>query len=820
MDHFILNDTCESQKYTAEGTPVSSKPIQRDRASHGAKLIRQLDDAWEENSQQRANFISVKDRKGTYIEFQGAENYELVTKSLENMQQGIRLLNVREDIHTNSGKIQSATVFIPDGKENYFNKKIQAYLDDEKNKPLAESIETVKLAVISSFWIGDVNDIPNTTPVWCEFWLRTTYSAEKAEAERFYSICDTYGMEHKDRCIIFPEKAVTMVRTSRNDIQKLIDASANIAEIRRAPEMADFYTEMSAYEAEDWIKNLKERLSINSDGAYVCILDTGVNSGHPLLECVLKPNYIQTIDDAWGTDDRDGHGTNMAGVCEYFDLETVLTSASPVEINHSLESVKILKDANTGKEPEMYGLVTSDAASLAEIANPNVKRVYCMAVTADEYSSKDGSPSSWSGELDDIICGVGDGIKKLFVVSAGNVSLDELKVVTYPSANQNHSVENPGQSWNAITVGAYTDKILIDDSNFDEWNPLSEAGGLSPFSSTSLTWDDKWPIKPDILMEGGNAISDGVNVDICDNVSILTTYKKSFSNRYFTTINATSAATAQAAYMAAELMSRYPDLWEETIRALMIHSAEWTEQMKKQFCQDEKKTKGIRELLRCCGYGIANLERAEESYENSVNMIIQERIQPYTKAKGSKYEMNEMHIHELPWPTDLLQTLGNTEVKMKVTLSYYIEAAPDQKGWDNRYRYASSALRFGVIDKTQSKTDFIKRINVNARESGKKDDKGAGKPNSGRWYLGKNNRDVGSIHSDTWTGPAVDLAECKYIAIYPVIGWWRERHNLGRVNDSMRYALVVSLSTPEQEVDFYTPIQTIIEEKVAEAVRV
>ena len=77
------------------------------------------------------------------------------------------------------------------------------------------------------------------------------------------------------------------------------------------------------------------------------------------------------------------------------------------------------------------------------------------------------------------------------------------------------------------------------------------------------------------------------------------------------------------------------------------------------------------------------------------------------------------------------------------------------------------------------------------------------------------NRDVGSIHSDVWTGPAVDLADCNYIAVYPVIGWWRERHNLGKFNEKMRYSLIVSISTKEENIDFYTPIQTIIASTIA-----
>ena len=250
----------------------------------------------------------------------------------------------------------------------------------------------------------------------------------------------------------------------------------------------------------------------------------------------------------------------------------------------------------------------------------------------------------------------------------------------------------------------------------------------------------------------------------------------------------------------------------------MIHSAEWTDEMKKQFCVDDKKGNGIRNLLRTCGYGVASLERARDSADNSVNMIIQAELQPYCR-EGSRYKTKDMHLHEIPWPSDLLQELENTEVSMKVTLSYYVEPAPDQKGWNNKYRYPSGALRFDVIGKTETKDEFLRRINKAMRDDGK-DGGSEGNSDSDRWFLGSRNRNVGSVHSDVWRGHAADLATCKYIAVYPIIGWWRERHNLGRYNDSMRYSLVVSISTPEETVDFYTPIHTIIEQKIVTTVEV
>lgn len=66
---------------------------------------------------------------------------------------------------------------------------------------------------------------------------------------------------------------------------------------------------------------------------------------------------------------------------------------------------------------------------------------------------------------------------------------------------------------------------------------------------------------------------------------------------------------------------------------------------------------------------------------------------------------------------------------------------------------------------------------------------------------------MGSIHSDTWIGTAAELAERGYIAVYPVLGWWKERPKLQRWGKSARYTLVVSIKTPFLETDIYTPIE-------------
>ena len=246
---------------------------------------------------------------------------------------------------------------------------------------------------------------------------------------------------------------------------------------------------------------------------------------------------------------------------------------------------------------------------------------------------------------------------------------------------------------------------------------VAQSGGFSPYSRTSVLFDKTWPIKPEIVLEGGNAVKSGDGAFDDADFSVLTTHHNPIHG-VFTTVNATSAATATAAWLAAKIQTEYPQAWSETVRALIIHSAEWTSEMKKQFLNGTKKG-DYQQLLRSCGYGVPSFERAIETVNNRVNLIIQSELQPFDKVDG-RYRTNEMHIHELPWPKEELLNMLDAEVEMKVTLSYFIEPGPGEKGWKDKYRYASSGLRFD-LNGTSDKESFLKRINKAAvDEDGKR----------------------------------------------------------------------------------------------------
>ena len=187
------------------------------------------------------------------------------------------------------------------------------------------------------------------------------------------------------------------------------------------------------------------------------------------------------------------------------------------------------------------------------------------------------------------------------------------------------------------------------------------------------------PYKPDMVFEGGNwARADADSIpDAIDSLMIPTTRRGDATNRLLGHFGGTSASSAMVARMGAVLLAEYPELWPETIRALLIHSCRWTEAMEAAFAESSGRDKR-RRILRCYGYGVPSLERARYSAKNATTLITEREIQPF-RIDGTTGTTNELHLHALPWPTALLEQLGNTNVRVRVTLSDSIDPNPGKR---------------------------------------------------------------------------------------------------------------------------------------------
>ncbi len=802
FEHLFPRGTASTEQYKYPRKVSSGEfkvPPRDDRVLHGQQLAEQARAAEHAVQEQAKELPEEKRPKGVTLDFQSDPGFKLKLESLETLLSGIELLNSRV-----VDDVMHGTVFVPEGKVGIFVRKFElyAYKDDSRsgkprNKTFTESITTIRLAALESFWT-DTGTFPSETgkPFWWEVWLRESTNHDVGTV--FQERAKDAQIQVGPREIRFPERRVLLARATVQEWSTVENLFDILAELRLAKALASEYVTLAPRDQGDFVQEALERIQPPPyDAPSVCHLDTGVNRGHPLLEIALAEEHILTVMPGWSAADQDGHGTSMAGLALYDDLAPLLEGDDPVELRHRLESVKVYR-ADKPHDPELYGEITAQAASWIEIAAPERKqRVFCLTVTTD--GRDEGYPSSWSGRVDEICTGTEDNERtaplRLLIVSAGNIPLDGRH--DYPNYNHVQGVQDPAQSWNAISVGAYTKKAVIQSSGYDDWKPIAEPGRLSPASATSLIWEKKsWPLKPDFVMEGGNNAIDPSTgrADNVDDLMLLTT-RVSPDGALLTTTGDTSAATALAARYAAIVWAHYPTLWPETVRGLLVHSARWTDQMLGEFPKSQRHRR-----LRCYGYGVPNLHRALRSLHNVATLVIEETLQPYEKV-DSEIKTKDMHLHQLPWPTQVLEDLGEVEVRMRVMLSYFIEPSPGRRGWTRKHRYQSHGLRFDVKRPTDTEDRFHKRISKVAREE---DEAADSEKDDRQWDIGPNLRKKGSIHSDTWTGTAVELAKCGVLAVFPVSGWWRERKHLGCWNRQARYALIVTIETPVTDV--YTPI--------------
>ena len=824
--HIFVRRPAAAEPYTRPPRSIGQRPLgaPADRQGHGLRLAGQLQEAERRRRSTRGEGEALS-AKGIYVTFESFPGIGLALESLDPQHGGRHpeLVAVRS-VETNDGVREEATVFVPDGKLGYFLKRLNDYAgsaDQErpKNRNLVDRIASIGLASLEQLWTDPLSEFPEPhARAWWELWLRRNDGQERARLERF---AESVGAQLGQLTLGFPDRTVVLFEGSAEQLSTALSALDDLAELRRPPQLAGLLALEPPADQADWVDELEQRTHAAADDApAACVLDTGTYAEHPLLAASLSADDCHACNPSWTARDHDGHGTEMAGLALFGDLDEAILADGTVRLGHRLESVKILPPPPAVNPPQLYGAVTATAASLVEIQRPSRARVFSLAITSGrETPSSDaerqlGQPTSWSAAIDALSAGLEIDVteagllllneeeladQRLFLISAGNVSgLED----DHLARSDVEPIEDPAQAWNALTVGAYTD--LADASSrpgFDGWTPVAPRGELSPLSRTGVAFKRSWPHKPDVVLEGGNVARSpaGTEFDTPETLQILTTKAPLEGQRLLAVTNATSAATAQAAHLGAAILADNPSMWPETVRALIVHSAEWTDAMRLRFAAASRRAQRVA-LLRRYGMGAPDLRRATRSATDALTLIAQAVIHPFDGQGRTR----EMHLHELPWPTDVLSALGEVEVRMRVTLSYFIEPNPARRGWAHRYGYASHGLRFSVRQPTESTEDFRKRINRRARAEGER--RPSTDSDSSEWFFGPEQRTAGSLHTDIWHGTAADLAERGVVAVYPVSGWWKENKARDHSDRGARYALIVSIEAPGQDVDIWTPV--------------
>lgn len=821
LDHLTIATPPEGRPFKSVLSGPRPTSVPRDRQTHGQRLLGQLQSLIARAktlASQRAEF-GLPASTGMTLAIEVRPPGSLPYDQIEWKRDGTELLSV-----TQTETADIVVVYVPDGRLAAFQRRVEKYLAEDskwkkpKHASLVNAVESFRRAAFEELWTDEAVPPPppsSDEPRWFQLWLRTSQGGPAATRQAFVDAARAFEIDVDRGFVPFPGRVVIAVRATRTQLELAVELLDFTAEIRSVAPVAEFFlSDLTPADQVDWVRDLARRVQpAAADGPYIALLDTGVAQAHPLIQPHLDEGDLHAADPAWSTGDSDGHGTQMAGIALYGDLVEPLASSAECPLPHRLESVVLLPPAGQ-TEAHLYGWVTANAVHAVETAQPGRRRIFTMMTTTDGTTS--GRPSEWSATIDRLALGSDGALesppvdadtkpepRRLFVLAGGNIPWTKWQ--HYPAINSTETLQNPAQAWNALTVGAFTERVSIDASKWPSLKAIAPQGGLSPCSSSSRLWHRAWPYKPDVVAEGGNGALDSQSAVVGPESLRLLSANRDMTTALLAETGDTSAATAEVARLCAHLATRYPDYWPETLRALVVHGARYSEAMLDGLPQKPQMQEKI-DLLRHYGHGAVSADLALNSTRHRPTLVIQGQIQPYRQAKDG-IRLNEMNLHDLPWPADELLALGETPVQMRVTLSYFVEPNPSQRGWQSKFRYQSHGLRFAVRGATETLELFGLRINKIEREVAEGDVESMSDPDTRGWALGTKLQANGSIHSDVWSGNAAALAQKSHLAVYPVGGWWKDWKEAGRSLRHVQYALVVSLEVEASvDVDLYTPI--------------
>jgi hypothetical protein len=509
----------------------------------------------------------------------------------------------------------------------------------------------------------------------------------------------------------------------------------------------------------------------------IVVLDSGVNTGHPLLAPAVGD--AQSFITGLGPEDQHGHGTLVAGLALYGDVEKQVRVRAFTPTLH-LYSGRILDASNTSDDKLIENQIAEAVRyfhreygcrvfnlSYGDRRKPYLGRhVRGLAVTLDTLTRELGV---------------------LFVVPTGNFEgTDTIPAdwrAEYPRYLLQHEAAllDPAPALNALTVGSLArwDKTFNSQryQNDPAEQPIAGHDQPSPFTRSGPSVGGA--IKPELVAYGGNW---AVNVRTANQTKVrrglgeLSTCKDFATGRLFAEETGTSFAAPHVAHLAARILAEHTQADHNLLRALLVAHARWPE--------PSNKLLGDRaERLRLCGYGKVEDGALERSTEQEVTLIASDAIPNRCH-----------HFYEIPLPAEFLEGRQRTrEVTVALAHSPVVRTT--------RISYKSCEMEFRLVW-----ADDLSRVSrmFNAATS---PEEYQHIPEENGARIGARNRSAGTVQADTWTmlrSTARRREQKLFVVVTRIDENWGRELTL----PEEPYALAVTLRDCENaEARLYTQIQ-------------
>ncbi|HIK15364.1 MAG TPA: S8 family peptidase [Leptolyngbyaceae cyanobacterium M33_DOE_097] len=412
------------------------------------------------------------------------------------------------------------------------------------------------------------------------------------------------------------------------------------------------------------------------DDPLVCVVDSGVVSGHPFLtNWIVEERDFDTGENT--PTDLNGHGTSVAGLVVYGDIANCLES-NQWQPKVRICSAKVLcHDPAWGPViPEQHRAEWLIEQAIRYFVKERQCQVFNLSIESKGETYRGGRQFPWAEKLDELA----RELDVVIVQIAGNCEPPIPESVAIREAfqkavrdsllkDENLRICNPGTAALALTVGALSRSDALGDHVKPVGVRLKDAFAGAPAHApapfTRVGWGlsyggNNTAIKPDVVAYGGNwaiqTIAGGSpNWKHFILLGEPTIQREDASGRFITARDGTSFACPHVAHAAAIAASSLEKTLGQRpsanlIRAL-VGSATYLPPCPPDWLGSEEET------LRLIGYGMCSVDDLTASKKNRVRLVAMDEV-----------ELDKLHIYRVVIPETFIATKGRRGIT--VALAY------------------------------------------------------------------------------------------------------------------------------------------------------
>ncbi|WJM84753.1 S8 family serine peptidase [Dickeya chrysanthemi] len=535
------------------------------------------------------------------------------------------------------------------------------------------------------------------------------------------------------------------------------------------------------------------------NAAKICILDSGMNTAHPLLRTAIaeSASFVAGEDEF----DNCGHGTAVAGIALYGDVENC-NASNFWQPSLWLYNGKVLNNQCNFDTETIEVTLTKAVEYFVELDC----RIFNISL-GNTNAPYDGKHIRGIAYVLDMLARRYD---ILFVVSAGNFNGNGDPAVPqnswrdeYPDylLNESSVIIDPAPALNVLTIGSLARHNATFDAQRrpDEISHLSPAGEHQPSPFTRHGPSIKGAFKPEIVAHGGNFASPMRRENeqwkpYARGLGVLSCHHQFQGNTLFSEQSGTSFAAPYITHLAGRLLNEYPGISARMLRAMLVNHASLTTPMKSTFSeQDAARYRGAaatrnRDIIRdVVGYGQIDEENLYRSSDEVVVMSCEEEI-----------SNNAHQFFELPLPASYLRSQRAVR-ELRVTLAH----TPAVR--TTRLDYCATQIRFRLV-RGSSLEEVQRYFNHDTQNETEPRNDDA----SNNREITAQQRDRGAVQSSVWTFKQRNPTEKWFIVVTRQDREWGAPLS----NELESYALVVTVTDRDNaEAQLYTQIQARIREQ-------